>query len=565
MSSAFAHGGSQNANTNNAFARPSPAPFAPAASRSLLPAKRSDNDDGDDDDLQFISAQPVKKRKIAGGSTKYQLKVTPPVAAAPSPQPPPQNDGFWRLPESPVTGQAQSRVQDHSKNADLSQKRRVSTGMVGLLSDIPEIEAAVAMRGVSLPSLESYVFGQSPRRPRPMASPPLSPKQLPSNFQPWDLDSPLTTPSGNVHTTHQPAPDAMDEDTIMMQAPIVTVSPSSRGANVDQSRASSPAQDASVDRHMTSMPAPLSSQTQHEQIPDSLRQIPPSHPHPNMPPAGAARAHGARHPCRICIQMAQREALARARGLPLAMVGQPMPTPAMPQMRGPPIPPYHHLHHQLASMPPTSIPALGSGYLPMVMPMHRFNGIPSHGSGTQPPSQLTSPQLNHPSPQATATAMPPQTAAWTGESSQTTLSPSKPRPGTPRSSFKPPASLIQPTYRKPSPNLIVDVAETCQQKFPFEEVAGRHNVPVDKVIEVFAAIIQVPLLRCPTDRRRPGKLATSRVKEYARAKKGIQEERDAEAGEGAHGNRGEVVATPLGIAQRLGTVELPEEFEMPAQ
>lgn len=123
---------------------------------------------------------------------------------------------------------------------------------------------------------------------------------------------------------------------------------------------------------------------------------------------------------------------------------------------------------------------------------------------------------------------------------------------------KPPASLIQPTYRKPSPNLIVDVAETCQEKFPFEEVAKRHNVPVEKVFDVFAAIIQVPLLRCPTDRRRAGKLATTRVKEYTRAKKAIQE---SGGQNNSNPNEGTVVK-PADIANRLGQVDFPEGFNL---
>ncbi|RYP41737.1 hypothetical protein DL767_000753 [Monosporascus sp. MG133] len=126
--------------------------------------------------------------------------------------------------------------------------------------------------------------------------------------------------------------------------------------------------------------------------------------------------------------------------------------------------------------------------------------------------------------------------------------------------LKPPASLIQPTYRKPSPNLIVDVAETCQEKFPFEEVAQRHNTPVEKVFDVFAAIIQVPLLRCPTDRRRPGRLATSRIREYTRAKRDIQESR---GGVGDRDKEGAAaVVTPLDIAHRMGTVEFPEGFSL---
>ena len=158
---------------------------------------------------------------------------------------------------------------------------------------------------------------------------------------------------------------------------------------------------------------------------------------------------------------------------------------------------------------------------------------------------------------------PKREGTTTPERAGKTLSPEKIMPksiaanagGTP-SPIKPPASLIQPTYRKHSPNLIVDVAETCQEKFPFEEVAKRHNVPVEKVFDVFAAIIQVPLLRCPTDRRRPGRLATARIKEYNKAKKEIQSSKAKKR----EGDKIEGTVDSTDIAQKLGQVEFPEEY-----
>ncbi|KAJ4387199.1 hypothetical protein N0V93_007788 [Gnomoniopsis smithogilvyi] len=80
-----------------------------------------------------------------------------------------------------------------------------------------------------------------------------------------------------------------------------------------------------------------------------------------------------------------------------------------------------------------------------------------------------------------------------------------------------------PEAKKHSPNLIVDIAETCEELFPYDEVAKRHGVTRVKVVETFGAIIQLPLLRCTTDKKRHGKLATSRLREYTKAKK------DAEA------------------------------------
>ncbi|KAJ0168355.1 hypothetical protein CTA2_6881 [Colletotrichum tanaceti] len=90
-----------------------------------------------------------------------------------------------------------------------------------------------------------------------------------------------------------------------------------------------------------------------------------------------------------------------------------------------------------------------------------------------------------------------------------------------------PASSKSQTSRIPDTQLttkhiVVDIADTCLDIFPFAEVAKRHNQPEQKVRDIFAAVIQVPLLRCPTDKRRAGKLGTARVKEFNQAKKEMQ-------------------------------------------
>lgn len=79
-----------------------------------------------------------------------------------------------------------------------------------------------------------------------------------------------------------------------------------------------------------------------------------------------------------------------------------------------------------------------------------------------------------------------------------------------------------PEARHHSPNLIVDIAETCEDLFPWEEVAQRHNVSRQKVVETFSAVVQLPLLRCTTDKRRHGNLATSRLRQYTKAKRDVE-------------------------------------------
>ncbi|ROT40611.1 hypothetical protein SODALDRAFT_376390 [Sodiomyces alkalinus F11] len=90
-----------------------------------------------------------------------------------------------------------------------------------------------------------------------------------------------------------------------------------------------------------------------------------------------------------------------------------------------------------------------------------------------------------------------------------------------------PMPAKQPTPRQlqtqPSgKHIVVDIADTCLEMFPFDEVAQRHSQPVQKVRDVFDAIIQVPLLRCTTDKRRAGKLGTARVKEFNQTRREMQ-------------------------------------------
>jgi hypothetical protein len=63
------------------------------------------------------------------------------------------------------------------------------------------------------------------------------------------------------------------------------------------------------------------------------------------------------------------------------------------------------------------------------------------------------------------------------------------------------------------------VAETVAEIFPCELIAHRHGCSTSKVAEALAAVVQVPLLRCASDRRRHGKLATERLKQFRETRK----------------------------------------------
>ncbi|KAJ9129390.1 hypothetical protein NKR19_g10393, partial [Coniochaeta hoffmannii] len=69
-------------------------------------------------------------------------------------------------------------------------------------------------------------------------------------------------------------------------------------------------------------------------------------------------------------------------------------------------------------------------------------------------------------------------------------------------------------------NLLVDVAELAGAIFPYDAVARQHGTLPRKVAEALAAVVQVPLLRCATDKRRAGKLGSDRMREFREARKG---------------------------------------------
>ncbi|KAA8569890.1 hypothetical protein EYC84_002233 [Monilinia fructicola] len=80
----------------------------------------------------------------------------------------------------------------------------------------------------------------------------------------------------------------------------------------------------------------------------------------------------------------------------------------------------------------------------------------------------------------------------------------------------------QSSAPKHSPNLIIDIAQTSQETFPFAAVAARHNKPIQKVFDTFSAIIQLPLLKQAADGRRHGPLGSERMRQYREAKRAME-------------------------------------------
>ncbi|ESZ99485.1 hypothetical protein SBOR_0148 [Sclerotinia borealis F-4128] len=85
---------------------------------------------------------------------------------------------------------------------------------------------------------------------------------------------------------------------------------------------------------------------------------------------------------------------------------------------------------------------------------------------------------------------------------------------------------------KHSPNLIIDIAQTSQETFPFAAVAARHNKPIQKVLDTFSAIIQLPLLKQAADGRRYGVLGSERMRLYREARRAMERDRRGREKEG---------------------------------
>jgi len=75
-----------------------------------------------------------------------------------------------------------------------------------------------------------------------------------------------------------------------------------------------------------------------------------------------------------------------------------------------------------------------------------------------------------------------------------------------------------PQTGKHAQDLFVDIAETVERTFPYAEVAVRHGVTPSRVAEALSGVVMLPLVRCASDKRRTGRLAQDRMREYREAK-----------------------------------------------
>ncbi|KAK6827979.1 hypothetical protein PG987_011320 [Apiospora arundinis] len=544
----------------------------------VTPAKRPD---ADMDDVQFISSKPVKRQKVnhpTNGPAPDTMPVLP-VQLQPQPesQPMSQYQSVLQMDygSSLTTPMATAPSTDGgamswpNTEVNHSHDRRTTTGMVGLPSGFSDWESIFGHRGCSLPELENYDINATGLKPAITSSPAISPKQIPKTVTLTALQ-PGVAPSESDHTP--PDKQMTRPGTSPPPAAMTGTIASDEAVGHSAGNPTEAQQKETMCKKVAGGMAPIQhpSPTPCNSRPEQSQQMTPTPLEEQLTSTSnkSNQSHTSKQPCKACLQVFQhRAAFARAQGLPFV-------NPNMPLHMLPPGP-YHtafgpQAHPQFMSTMPAGVHPIGPGSNHMMMPMtmHSYSG------GIMPPSILPQQQQHvvQPLPPKSTTTTAQQQLATTqtfvpggksstgvrGRQNVQTTAPAATGPGSPakRSPRPPPPhpSLLQPSYRKPSPNLIVDVAETCQEKFPFEEVAKRHDTTVEKVADVFAAIIQVPLLRCPKDRRRAGRLAHERVKEYNKTKRDLQDSATATETNSSPAYRANVVR-PLDIANALGPSE----------
>ncbi|KAK8080599.1 hypothetical protein PG997_008417 [Apiospora hydei] len=534
----------------------------------VTPAKRSD---AEMDDVQFISSKPVKRQKVDHptnspivNTTHVQtIQLQPPPNSQPVPQSQPVP--YLVCGSSLVTPISAAPIADNDMswpNSEIksSHDRRITTGMVGLPSGFSDWESIFGYRGCSLPELESYSMSAAARLQSPkLSSPAISPKQIPNTITSKDSQlEPAPSEKNDMlqgNPTLRPGPNSSMTAVMNTPASQEIAKPSATDPTTVQQKETVPVAFEGCAEKVVDSTQPIAQQTPHDSSLEQIQHQQMPSEQPTTTPDNTTQAHAGKQPCKACMQMQQRAAFARAQGLPFA-------NPNMPLHMLPPGP-YHQsfgpqANPQFMSALQAGMHSFGPGFGPMMVPMNTQN---YSGAAMAPPALAHQHAVQPMPPRPTAAAYQQPPTGKTSETSRENAAAAATTPTPPIShAAKLPQALAEPHRRR---------GRDVPGKVPLEEVAKRHDTTVEKVADVFAAIIQVPLLRCPKDRRRAGRLAHERVKEYNKTKRELQEA--AEAAKGQMGNRNnnstyggdgqqgaiqpQIVVRPLDVANALGPTE----------
>lgn len=493
---------------------------------AATPAKR-----GPEDDIQFVAAHPVKKPR--DGREQHPpppVGQQQPIPARGNSLPAMDNFTFPSL-----NGEVPSQTSQSSPL--LSPKQLPPVEMPNhthATTETPTTGSTTATSstcGPISPTQPTMPWQQMPGLPSNFVLPTQSPSSSqPAAFVPFPPPNPGPTTAGEVGETEpQQSQSPHDASQQPEQPPAHTILPSSSPSEAQSGLQSSAptTKEAGLEAYShEAIDGAANAQLSHSPPPKPpCLACEQSHQHAIFNPANAhLTGYQPKSPYPWYVPGATQQHMHMGAGFNMAANGshpRAYPTPASHAPMGYNIfPPQVQSQMPIALARPFNSTAMsGQESLQSILLQNQGQQVPpgqqlSHLSSTYP-QQISQPQYMqsqlHPYPQPLVIPRsfmaPTQAAAAPAQPS--------PRPSTSR-------APTPPEPREYSPNLIVDIAETCEDLFPWEEVAQRHNVSRQKVVETFSAVVQLPLLRCTTDKRRHGNLATSRLRQYTKAKRDVE-------------------------------------------
>lgn len=446
------------------------------SSSQAAPAKRS----AADDEIQFISSNPVKKRRQ---SEQKPTQTMAQPATQPAQNPPESQDAA-------------------SAASTMPANRHHSTGNASH-SNGPAMGSTLETRGTSLPVLEKFTFPQPlpPVARAPRMSEAISPKHLPQALPspPAEGMAPRDGMEANQHIPSVPgvAPPQnsvrLDQISCLNFNGVPTNAPgfdagrilSADGGIMTGLGVGSIASPAATMPSFSPMASPNG-------IPFTMYSTGNIMPMPqaqymNHPAATFTLSHMQSQPRQYGVPVVD-NAKHRNSGKP--PTGQPsysrVPSPT-PGGKAPCLHCARIRQENLLRRAQASTRSPGHAAQPHTPPTHHTR------SRTECSSTLKAADKELPSPVTTKPGPAPRSAPANGQSVQgDKQQQQQPQPPQQQQPFPfPPQSRPVPS---PPSSLILDIAETLQATFPYAQVAARHGIPQARVVELVSGMVR-PLLR----------------------------------------------------------------------
>ena len=456
-----------------------PSSNTPNTSAQTVPEKRPA-----DDEVQFISSNPIKKQRPTGQLTDHMAQG--PMAPPPRP-----------LKQTPFPGEQTAVV----PRAPPVERRRSLCGVVQGTVPVPTLEN----RGASLPVLEHFAFPQSfsslPSQPHRLSEA-ISPKQLPQAF------SAASEAGVNTNQAPPPAPSPVSQTSVTLDQiscldfnGIPTNTPGfdvSRIFSADGGLMS--AVGVADMTPTTQSPSPTNPFSGQNAIPFAMystgslvpmmlthgnARAPASFPNLPMPSQRST-------PCpSLSSQSRPQQGMPATGPDNIANIQGSHPTKAQHQPGQPQVG-NTALSRSFSPAPGPKPPCLHCARIRQQNLLRQAQGsVQLPGNSTQPHRPASQQHSCHPPNAPVSNNMPPPQQPSIPRS---TPAPEQQRLRSP-APFSAPIRPPTPARTNPYPALLQDMAQTVQSTFPYAQVAARHGVLPDKVAEVLASMVITPLLR----------------------------------------------------------------------